>query len=354
MKMKNLLALALCASAPAFGVTVQVDGNPLMLDQPPIVETGRTMVPLRGIFEALGATVVYDAGAIRATAQDGNTIAMRVGARYANVGGRSVLLETPARVVGGRVLVPLRFIAESLGADVRWDAAQQLVSIQSDAPQTPVTTLPQPVVTTPAPAPISGPININSVTPFPGSIVGSLQPTLRVTFADAVRPESVRLVVDGRDLTSMAQITPHEVVWVPNYQLAAGSHQATVDAMTVGGMPVKNDWGWVLNPGTTTGYEIYNIQLGPPRPLARGEQLVVTMQGAPGGTAKMDVGPAKGLSMQEVRPGIYVGNYTVTERDQALARVIVTLTTADGRTLSLEAPDRAALQGNPGYQTLEP
>lgn len=121
-----LLALAPPPGVPAATAAappaVFVDGRPVRLDVPPRLERGRVLVPLRGVFEALGAQVVYDplTDAVVAT-RSGHVVVLRPGARVANVDGRAVALDVPARVVGGRTLVPLRFVVESLGVQVAWD-----------------------------------------------------------------------------------------------------------------------------------------------------------------------------------------------------------------------------------------
>lgn len=340
-------ALLLGLTPAAFGLEtalVTVDGSPVVFDQPPIVQEGRVLVPLRGIFERLGATVVYDAATrqVNATSAEGVPIALRLGSTQASIGGRPYTLDVPARTYGGRTMVPLRFLAEALGAQVGWDAGRREVSVVTKgAPRLPGAT-----------APSAGPSRVieNTVVPAPASIVGSLQPTLRATFADAIDPTTARLVVDGNDLTAKAHFSPHEVYWMPNYQLASGSHLARVDAITVGGTTVRADWGFVLNPGTVSGYQIDSIQVGPDRPIERGESVLVTMQGVPQGTATMDLGGNSGLPMPEVRPGIYEGIYTVTARDQGDAWIVVHLTGPDGRVTSLRANERASLWGNPALR----
>lgn len=322
--------------------SVSVDGQLLSFDQPPVVQQGRVLVPLRGIFEHLGATVVYDPGSrqIHATAADGRSVSLSLGSRQATIGGQGYALDVPAQSFGGRTLVPLRFVAEALGAQVAWQPASRMVAITTGgvagAPTAP---------SRPAPAVIE-----NTVSPAAGSIVGTLQPTLRATFADPIDPQETRLVVDGRDVTTLARISAHEVVWVPNYQLASGSHLARVDAVTQGGTPVRADWGFVLNPGTVSGYNIYSINVGPDRPIQRGESVLVTMQGVPNGTATFDIAGHRGIPMREVWPGIYEGTYTVTARDQTDAVIIVHLTDPAGQSTSLMADERAALWGNPALR----
>lgn len=327
--------------------SVAVNGQMLSFDQPPIIQQGRVLVPLRGIFEHLGATVVYDpmTKEINATSSTGQSVALTLGSRQAMIGGQSFLLDVPARSVAGRTLVPLRFVAESLGAEVVWQPASRMVSITSGGVANNPPVVNPPVINPPVSAVIE-----STISPAAGSIVGTLQPTIRATFADAINPETARLVVDGRDMTANAQISQHEVVWVPNYQLASGSHLARVDAVSLGGTPVRADWGFVLNPGTVSGYNIYSINVGPDRPIQRGEQVLVTMQGVPNGTATFDIGGTRGIPMREVRPGIYEGTYTVTARDQADATVVVHLSDPAGQQTSLTADERAALWGNPALR----
>lgn len=111
--------------------TVMLDGNLLSFDIPPIIENGRTLVPLRAIFEALGAEVIWDATTQTVTAEKGNTkITLNIGgAAYKN--GQFVQLEVPAKIVAGRTLVPLRFVSEALGCDVGWNGLTQVINIES-------------------------------------------------------------------------------------------------------------------------------------------------------------------------------------------------------------------------------
>jgi hypothetical protein len=147
-------------------VKVVIDGSPVYLDSPPVIVGGRVLVPMRGVFERLGATVIWDPASQTIRAQRGPTgVALTIGASQATVNGQAEPLETPALLVGGRTMVPLRFISQALGASVGWDAASYTVQITSQAaaavpPQAPsavppsVTYPPPPYV--PAGAPPSG------------------------------------------------------------------------------------------------------------------------------------------------------------------------------------------------------
>lgn len=93
---------------------------------------GRLLVPLRGIFEALSADVLYDAATRSIKATKGETVVqLQLGSRTALIDGRTVYLDVPADTVGGRTMVPLRFVSESLGADVKWNGATKTVMIAS-------------------------------------------------------------------------------------------------------------------------------------------------------------------------------------------------------------------------------
>ena len=118
--------------------TVFVDGRQIAFpDQPPVNAGGRLLVPLRAIFEALGATVNYSNGTIRAVR--GNTnLELSLGSDQAIINGQRSTLDVPAQAVFGRTLVPLRFVGEAFGAGVVYNAVTQAVTIS--APSTPGTT----------------------------------------------------------------------------------------------------------------------------------------------------------------------------------------------------------------------
>jgi|GEM_PF-5225197 len=99
-------------------------------DQPAVIQNGRTLVPLRKIFESLGATVNYDPYTKRIDAyRDSTDIQLTVGSKKALVNGRSVTIDVPANTINGRTLVPLRFISEAMDCVVDWDASNHRVII---------------------------------------------------------------------------------------------------------------------------------------------------------------------------------------------------------------------------------
>lgn len=129
-----LLGLSLFATVAGMAaIQVQVNGRTLEMDVPPTQIRNRTMVPLRSVFEALQAQVNWDAATKTITANKAATnVQLGIGQTNAIVNGRTVLLDVPAMIQRGTTMVPLRFVSEALGADVRWFAATQTVSIVTD------------------------------------------------------------------------------------------------------------------------------------------------------------------------------------------------------------------------------
>lgn len=127
-----IVCFFLGAGAWGQSISVQLDGKNLNFDQPPAMIDGRLLVPLRGIFEALAADVLYDAATRSIKATKGTTIVqLQLGSRTALIDGRTVYLDVPADTVGGRTMVPLRFVSESLGAEVKWNGAMRIVELSS-------------------------------------------------------------------------------------------------------------------------------------------------------------------------------------------------------------------------------
>ncbi len=114
------------------GISVYVDGEKVTYDSQPITKNGSTLVPLRQTFEALGASVVWNNATQTINAnKDDTNIKLTIGSNTAYKDNKSFNISVPATVVSGRTYVPLRFVAESFGADVKWDSATQTVIIES-------------------------------------------------------------------------------------------------------------------------------------------------------------------------------------------------------------------------------
>ncbi len=113
-------------------VTVILNGSEVVFDQPAIIYGDRTLVPLRAIFEALGAEVLWDGDTRTVTAEgNGVKIKLTIGDSYMNKNGELVYLDVPAMIINDRTLVPVRVISEAFGCDVSWDGENRRVNIES-------------------------------------------------------------------------------------------------------------------------------------------------------------------------------------------------------------------------------
>ncbi len=112
-------------------ISVILNDKKLEFSQSPVIENGTTLVPMRAIFEAMGAEVNWDGETKTVTSSKDNTsIKLTVDSNSAEVNGSNVSLAVPAKIVNGSTMVPLRFVSESLGAEVSWDGETKTVSIK--------------------------------------------------------------------------------------------------------------------------------------------------------------------------------------------------------------------------------
>ncbi|WP_419874433.1 stalk domain-containing protein [Candidatus Pristimantibacillus sp. PTI5] len=111
------------SAAAAAAVNVTVNGKKVSFSVAPQMINGRTLVPYRTIAETLGGTVKYDAKAKKATITKGSQkVELTLGSKTAKINGVSTAMDTAPANIKGSVLVPLRFVGESLGVWVSWNA----------------------------------------------------------------------------------------------------------------------------------------------------------------------------------------------------------------------------------------
>lgn len=114
----------------AFSVPVYINGERQYYEKSASQVDGAVFVPMRGIFEDLGAKVQWDQKTKKVTATKGSTkIELQVKVKTAKVNGKSVTLTSPPVQSDGYVMVPLRFVSEALGASVNWDGKERRVDI---------------------------------------------------------------------------------------------------------------------------------------------------------------------------------------------------------------------------------
>ncbi len=144
--MKKIIALIICTaiiiSCASFSIYAEdeikviIDGEELEMDVSPVIINGRTMVPLRAIFEYFGADVDWWQDTKRIYAYLGSVnISMSVGRESASINYKKVTLDSPAVIIDGRTLVPVRVIAEAFHADVSWIADTKTVVISTPYPR---------------------------------------------------------------------------------------------------------------------------------------------------------------------------------------------------------------------------
>ncbi len=130
-----LLSLLLVIPYSSFAenpISVILDGKKQNYNQAPTIQNGSTLVPLRGIFESLGAEVKWDGKTRTVTANKGEiNITLQIGSKTPVVNGVTKSISVPAQIINGSTFVPLRFVSEAFGADVKWDGTARSITIVS-------------------------------------------------------------------------------------------------------------------------------------------------------------------------------------------------------------------------------
>ncbi|KKD54601.1 MULTISPECIES: stalk domain-containing protein [Paenibacillus] len=127
-------AFANLAGAQSGDIKVIINGVTQQYTQSPIVSQNTTLVPLRGVFESLGAQVEWDSKAKKVIAsKNDDTLTLNIGSKLAYKNSNPVQLDAATQIQKGQVLVPLRFVSQSLGAKVNWDQATRTVTISNQA-----------------------------------------------------------------------------------------------------------------------------------------------------------------------------------------------------------------------------
>ncbi len=132
-----LLFLILClftvVPASAKDIIVSLDGYPLPLSAPAVIQNDRVLVPMRSIMESLGYTVIWHSDTHTVEASKENTqLFLTIDDPIAIVNQESVVLDAAATLSENTTMVPLRFVSEYSGATVEWEAATYTIYISTD------------------------------------------------------------------------------------------------------------------------------------------------------------------------------------------------------------------------------
>lgn len=113
-------------------IGVYLNGKEILFDTQPILRDNRTMVPFRGIFEALDMEVLWDGTAKKVTATNNDThLELYLGKKTVYRNSIPSVMDVAPLIIDGRTMVPLRYVAENTGLNVAWDAATRRVLLTS-------------------------------------------------------------------------------------------------------------------------------------------------------------------------------------------------------------------------------
>ncbi len=299
--------------ASAQSVNVTLNGAPVTLNPEPQQRAGRVFVPLRGVFERLGASVVYAGGTINAQGNN-HAVSLHIGSTQATVDGQPQTLDVAPFIIGASTYVPLRFVSQALGATVNYDAANRLVALSTNgaapggAPQQ--GNVPQ--------QPQRSPLTLRGQHPANGATVDARRPTIEAQFGGVqADPNTVRVVVDGLNVTDQSSRSPNGIVFSPPSDLLSQRHDVRVAGRDVNGMPF--DRGWSFTSGTAN-VENTIGELQPADGQSVGRQFVVRGRTLPNARVVVQVGTVNQPTTRDVIGQILgVGGANTSVRSEIIA-----------------------------------
>ena len=275
--------VGLCATtAVAQGVSVTVNGQPAALSPAPIERAGRVFVPLRGVFEKLGASVVYSNGQINAQGNN-RAISLKIGSTQASINGQPAAIDVAPFIIGASTYVPLRFVAEALGANVNWDNSNRVVAITTSGNAAP----PAQTITA-QPAAQKSPLTLTNINPPRGGYVASVRPTISAGFANGTAdPNTVKVYLDSLDITSGTTRAPNGIIYSPPSDLASQEHTVRVTGKDSNGLPFDRNWAFTSGTAQAQNF-IHNLV--PPNGATVRSTFTVSGATLPGAAVVIDAG----------------------------------------------------------------
>ena len=287
--------LGAAAAIPAFAagpVSVTVNGNAANLNPPPTERAGRVFVPLRGVFEQLGASVVYQSGVINATGR-GHNISLKIGSQQATVDGQQQNVDVAPFIIGASTYVPLRFVSQALGATVNYDGANRVVAINTNGNTTAQNPPNQTITPVPGANGQSGAITLTNEQPGRGASVSARRPTIGATFAGGtVEPNTIRITLDQTDVTNDSTRSPSGFLYAPRSPLQPGQHRVRVTGTDTNGGSFNR--GWNFSSGTSTALVGSITNVRPANGTTVPRQFVVSGRTTPGARVVVQIGANSG------------------------------------------------------------
>ena len=351
------------AEAQPRAIAIVVNGDELARDPAPRIVGGRVLVPVVRIYSALGITVERSGDTLVAEAPS-RRITLTVGSRRATIERRTIMLETAVAEINGATYVPLRFVADSLGAQATYDSKAARVQVVSTVVGR---TAGLEQHTSSGTTQINGTLSAVDLNSAPESVTvtgGGSARTIAIT-SDAkivvqdvvtrtttpaslsdLRPGDAVAIVLRRDggvdqvigryasrsgpiaaVSSSAFVLQNGTVISPDRSttVTLNGQTAVIGDLKVGDVATVR-----TNPETQEKRQIIVSRPVPPTPqaagavsirdvtvsmrgaLREGQAFTVTLNGTPGGRASFDIGTyVTGIAMTEGAPGVYTGRYTV-------------------------------------------
>jgi hypothetical protein len=248
-------------------------------------------VPLRGVFENLGASVVYQGGVINATGR-GHNVSLKVGSQQATVDGQPQNLDVAPFIIGASTYVPLRFVSQALGATVNYDGANRVVALSASGAPAAAAQAPANQTITPVPGANNqgggGAITLVNEQPGRGATVAARRPTIGATFSSTVDASSVRIMLDQTDITNESTRSPRGFLFVPNAALTPGPHRVRVSGSDSSGNPFQRTWAFTSGTSAASAGQIVNVS--PANGATVGQQFTVSGRTSPGARVMIQVG----------------------------------------------------------------
>lgn len=139
-----LFVLFLGFTVKADGIGITVNGNKSNLESKAFIINDRTYVPMRDLFESIGASVSWNDESKSATAAFNNsTVSFKIDSNYVTKNGEYYWSDSQCKLVDGKTYVPVRIILELLGFNVIWDEEDKNVNISTLPSYVPETDIPQ-------------------------------------------------------------------------------------------------------------------------------------------------------------------------------------------------------------------